>query len=66
MQRDTEELINDIFHRKSWWLSGEKLLSRLVELQDVIRILFEEEGNELDHKFKDIFIMKLTNLSDMC
>ncbi|KAI2643056.1 Protein FAM200A [Labeo rohita] len=47
-------------------LSRGKVLSRVFELRDEIRIFLEEEGNELANKFNNnIFLMKLAYLSDM-
>ena len=53
-----------LFHSESRWLSRGKILSRLFELRDEIRIFLEEEGNELAHRFNN-FLMKLAYLSDM-
>uniref|UniRef100_A0A8C7WUB4 Zinc finger BED domain-containing protein 5 n=1 Tax=Oryzias sinensis TaxID=183150 RepID=A0A8C7WUB4_9TELE len=59
------QLFAVLFHSESRWLSRGKVLSRVFELQDEIRIFLEEE-NELAHKFNNNkFLMKLLYLSDM-
>lgn len=55
-----------LFHSKSRWLSRGKVLSRVFELQDEIRIFLKEEGSDLVHNFYcNKFLMKLAYLSDM-
>ena len=55
-----------LFHSESRWLSRGKILSRLFELRDEIRIFLGEENNELAHRFNNNnFLMKLAYLSDM-
>ena len=53
-----------LFHCQSRWLSRGKILSRVFELRDEIRIFLGVEGNELAYRCNN-FLMKLANLSDM-
>ncbi|KAI2645164.1 Zinc finger BED domain-containing protein 5 [Labeo rohita] len=55
-----------LFHSGSRWQSHGKVISRVFELRDEIRIFLEEEGNELAIKLNNNnFLMKLAYLSDM-
>lgn len=55
-----------LLHSKSRWLSRGKVLSRIFELRDEIRIFLQEEGSDLaDNFYCDKYLMKLAYISDM-